>query len=283
MRLKKLYFFLFISFGSYSFAQQVKKAPNSKPKLVVGIVVDQMRNDYIYRYWDRYGDGGFKKLVNKGFYLRNAHYNYVPTITGPGHASIFTGTTPRVHGIIANDWYDKASDKELYCVKDEKVKPVGTDVKSRGRSPVNLLSTTIGDELKLCSNGKSKVFGIALKDRSAIFPAGHAADAAFWYDDSTGYFISSSWYVKELPTWLNEFNAKQLPKTYLQKGWNTLKPIETYTNSIADNNTYEKAANKKATPTFPYEYSNYLIPGKYGMVKEHLMEIPLQKIWQLLV
>ncbi len=268
MQLKKLYFLLFIFLGSFSFSQTVKKVTASKPKLVVGIVVDQMRNDYIYRYWDRYGNGGFKKLVNNGYYLRNAHYNYVPTITGPGHASIFTGTTPRVHGIIANDWYDKASDKGLYCVKDENVKPVGTDVKSRKRSPVHLLSTTIGDELKLNSNGKSKVFGIALKDRSAIFPAGHAADAAFWYDDSTGYFISSTWYVKELPNWLNEFNAKQLPKSYLQKGWNTLKPIDTYSNSIADNNKYEKAANKKDTPTFPYEYANYLVPGKYGMVKE---------------
>ena len=268
MHIKKLYILLFISVGLFSFGQTVKKSPATKPKLVVGIVVDQMRNDYIYRYWDRYGNGGFKKLVNNGFYLRNAHYNYVPTITGPGHASIFTGTTPRVHGIIANDWYDKVNDKELYCVKDENVKPVGTDVKSRKRSPVHLLSTTIGDELKVNSNGKSKVFGIALKDRSAIFPAGHAANAAFWYDDSTGYFISSSWYVNELPTWLNEFNAKQVPNTYLKKGWNTLKPIDTYTNSMADNNKYEKAPNKKDTPTFPYEYSNYLKPGMYGMLKE---------------
>ena len=268
MHIKKLYILLFISVGLFSFSQTVKKSPATKPKLVVGIVVDQMRNDYIYRYWDRYGNGGFKKLVNNGFYLRNAHYNYVPTITGPGHASIFTGTTPRVHGIIANDWYDKVNDKELYCVKDENVKPIGTDVKSRKRSPVHLLSTTIGDELKVNSNGKSKVFGIALKDRSAIFPAGHAANAAFWYDDSTGYFISSSWYVNELPTWLNEFNAKQVPNTYLKKGWNTLKPIDTYTNSMADNNKYEKAPNKKDTPTFPYEYSNYLKPGMYGMLKE---------------
>jgi len=268
MQVKKLYFLLLIFAAQFSFAQTAKKTPTSKPKLVVGIVVDQMRSDYIYRYWDRYGNGGFKKLVNNGFYLRNAHYNYVPTVTGPGHASIFTGTTPRVHGIIANDWYDKVSDKELYCVKDENVKPVGTDVKSRRRSPVHLLSTTIGDELKLNSNGKSKVFGIALKDRSAIFPAGHSANAAFWYDDSTGYFISSSWYVNELPAWLNEFNAKQLPNTYLQKGWNTLKPIDTYTNSMADNNKYEKAPNKKDTPTFPYEYSNYLKPGMYGMLKE---------------
>jgi predicted AlkP superfamily pyrophosphatase or phosphodiesterase len=268
MQVKKLYFLLFIFVGQFSFSQTAKKTPPTKPKLVVGIVVDQMRNDYIYRYWDRYGNGGFKKLVNGGYYLRNAHYNYVPTITGPGHASIFTGTTPKVHGIIANDWYDKVSDKELYCVKDENVEPVGINVKARKRSPVHLLSTTIGDELKLNSNGKSKVFGISLKDRSAIFPAGHAANAAYWYDDSSGYFISSSWYVKELPSWLNDLNAKQLPKTYLQKGWSTLKPIETYTNSIADNNAYEKAANKKDTPTFPYDYSAYSVPGKYGMLKQ---------------
>ena len=261
-------FIFFFSSGNY-FSQSPKKVtkPIAKPKLIVGIVVDQMRNDYIYRYWDRYGNGGFKKLVNNGYYLRNAHYNYVPTFTGPGHASIYTGTTPRTNGIIANDWFDKDKKEMVYCVDDNKVNSVGTLSKDGKKSPVNQLSSTIGDELKMSTNGKAKVFAIALKDRSAVLPAGHNADAAFWFDDSTGYFVSSSWYVKELPKWLNDMNALQLPKTYLQKGWNTLRPIGTYTNSIADQNKYEKSANKKETPTFPYEYSNFISKNSFSVLK----------------
>lgn len=267
MSLRKIYVLIFIA-SALSFYAQTAKPAGSKPKLIVGIVVDQMRNDYIYRYWDRYTAGGFKKLIGNGYYLKNAHYNYVPTITGPGHASIFTGATPRVHGIVANDWYVRSTSKSIYCVQDSKVEPVGTPRKSGKKSPVNLLSTTIGDELEISTNGKAKVFGVALKDRSAILPAGHAADGAFWFDDSTGNFISSSWYMKELPAWVNEFNSKHLAKTYLQKGWNTLKPIDTYTNSIADSNPYEKSS-AKDSPTFPYVYTEALNKGSYGMIKSN--------------
>jgi predicted AlkP superfamily pyrophosphatase or phosphodiesterase len=268
MKLRSVHTFVFIALIQLAYSQVPKKTTvSAKPKLIVGIVVDQMRNDYIYRYWDRYGNGGFKKLVNNGFYLRNAHFNYVPTYTGPGHSSIYTGTTPRTHGIIANEWYDKDSKEMLYCVDDKKVNSVGTLSEAGKRSPVSQISSTIGDELKITSNGRSKVFGIALKDRSSILPAGHSADAAFWYDDSTGYFVSSSWYVKELPQWLNDFNALNYPQTHLQKGWNTLKPIETYTNSISDNNTYEKASNKKETPTFPYDYAAFIKKKSLGILK----------------
>src|SRR5471030_2958739 len=185
-------------------------APSTKPKLVVGIVVDQMRYDYIYRYLDKFGNDGFKKLVNEGFFCRNTNYNYVPTYTGPGHTSIYTGTTPAVHGIIANDWFDRTKGKSVYCVEDDNVNPVGTTAPEGKRSPVNLLTTTITDELRISSNMKSKVIGIALKDRSAILPAGHVANAAYWYDGSIGSFISSTYYMKELPMWLQEFNKKEL-------------------------------------------------------------------------
>ena len=269
--MKKVLTGLILCFGSLSqsFAQAPKKdVPAAKqPKLIVGVVVDQMRNDYIYRFWDRYGNGGFKKLVNNGYYLRNAHYNYVPTYTGPGHSSIYTGTTPRAHGVIANEWYDKKNDRMVYCVDDESVASVGTTTKAGKRSPKNQLSSTIGDELKITSNGRSKVFGVALKDRSAVLPAGHSADAAYWYDDSTGYFVTSSWYQKALPQWLNDFNALQLPKKYLQLNWNTLKPIETYTNSIKDNNKFEGASNKKETPTFPYNYDGYVKKNSWAILK----------------
>lgn len=265
MKLKFLYLLFLISLSVVG--QTTKKPVVGKPKLIVGIVVDQMRNDYIYRYWDRYGNGGFKKLIGSGFYFRNAHYNYVPTITGPGHASVFTGATPKIHGIVANEWPDKNSPKPLYCVQDEKVEPVGPNSKAKKRSPINLLSTTIGDELKLSTNGKGKVFGLALKDRSAILPAGHAADGAFWFDDSTGAFITSTWYAKELPLWVSDYNKQQKAIAYLKNGWTLSRPPDTYTSSIADKNTYEKSPNGKSEATFPYDYSAYLAPGKLGMIK----------------
>lgn len=259
--MRKFIFLLLTTLSLLSYAQ--KKAP----KLVVGIVVDQMRTDYIYRYWNRFGEGGFKRLVNEGFFCKNTHYNYVPTYTGPGHSSIYTGCTPATHGIIANDWYMREAGKEEYCVADEKAKPIGTASKNGMMSPYKQLTTTLGDELKLFSNGRSKVFGVALKDRSSVLPVGHAGNAAFWFDEETGNFVSSDWYVKELPQWLINFNAKKLPKTYLEKGWATLYGIETYTNSIADDNKYEKAPSKKEKPVFPYDYKAQITANTWGILK----------------
>jgi len=239
----------------------------SKPRLVVGIIVDQMRNDYIYRYWNRFGNGGFKRLVNGGFYFKNAQYNYVPTYTGPGHSSVYTGATPNTHGIIANEWYLKSGAGSMYCVQDSTVKTIGAAGKSGMMSPKNQLSSTIGDELKMSSNQRSKVFAVALKDRSAILPAGHAADAAFWFDDVSGTFVSSTWYIKELPQWLKNFNAANPVKTYLEKGWETLYPIVSYSNSISDENNYESAPNKKEKAIFPYNYAANLEKNNFGIIK----------------
>lgn len=259
--MRKFFLLILISYSFISYSQ--KKAP----KLVVGIVIDQMRTDYIYRYWNRFGESGFKRLVNEGYFCKNTHYNYVPTYTGPGHASIYTGAAPNVHGIIANEWFVKETGKETYCVADANAKPIGTTSKNGMMSPHNQLTTTLGDELKLFTNGKSKVFGIALKDRSSVLPVGHAGNAAFWFDEETGNFVSSDWYVKELPVWLNSFNAKKLPKIYLEKGWNTLYGIESYTNSIADDNKYEKAPNRKEKPIFPYEYKTQIAANSWGILK----------------
>lgn len=239
------------------FAQGPVKTPvatsiPSKPKLVVGIVVDQMRYDYIYRYWNKFGNDGFKRLVNEGFFCRNTNFNYVPTYTGPGHASIYTGTTPAVHGIIANDWYDKTTGKSLYCAGDKNSIGVGTTANEGKRSPVNMLTSTITDELRISSNMKSKVIGVALKDRSSILPAGHIANAAYWYDGSIGGFITSTYYMKELPVWVQEFNKKELAKKYLSQPWNTLLPIETYTESLPDDNKYEFVAKGESKPVFPH-------------------------------
>jgi predicted AlkP superfamily pyrophosphatase or phosphodiesterase len=263
------YFFLFSIIQGLP-AQSLpntKAARSRQSKLIVGIVVDQMRNDYIYRYWNRYGNAGFKRLIEKGYYFKNAHYNYVPTYTGPGHSTIYTGATPRMHGIIANEWYNKQTGFMQYCVDDDKVTSTGTASRDGKKSPHLQICSTIGDELKISSNGKSKVIGIALKDRSAVLPAGHAADAAYWYDDSTGFFVSSSWYLKALPEWVNLFNAQLLPKQYLLKGWNTLYSPETYTASLQDNNPYEKAPNKKELPVFPYEYTQYVNKNSYAILK----------------
>lgn len=243
----------------YSFAQQ--------PKLVVGIVVDQMRYDYLNAFSDKYGNGGFKRLLKDGFLCKNAQYNYVPTYTGPGHASIYTGTTPAIHGIAANEWYDKKTKKEIYCVQDKSVKPVGSNSDAGLMSPANLDATTIGDEIKIASNNKAKVIGISLKDRSSILPAGHAADGAYWFDGSTGNFITSTFYRNELPKWLSDFNDKKLAKQYLEKGWNTLLPIDKYTESLPDDSPYEKAPNKKDKPVFPYEFTKQLEKGNYDIIR----------------
>jgi predicted AlkP superfamily pyrophosphatase or phosphodiesterase len=257
---------LALSFGMVT-AQSNQGAAATKPRLVVGIVVDQMRNDYIYRYWERYGKGGFKRLVSEGYHFKNAHYNYIPTYTGPGHCSIYTGAIPRVHGIVGNDWFVRASGTMINCVGDNSVSPVGSDNPEERMSPINQLSSTIGDELKMSTNGRGKVYGIGIKDRSAILPAGHAADGAFWLDERSGQFISSTWYMADLPGWLKEFNAKKPAMAYLQKGWNTLYPLNTYTNSIADENSYEATQNKKEKAVFPYEYGSFLEKNKPGVIK----------------
>ncbi len=261
------HFFVRILFLSniWCLGLQAQVAPQP-PKLVIGIVVDQMRNDYLYRYWDRFGSGGFKRLVNDGFYFKNAHYNYIPTYTGPGHCSIYTGATPRTHGIIGNDWFLRTGGT-MYCVQDSNVSSVGSTGKNGKMSPANQLSSTIGDELKMSSNQKAKVFGIALKDRSAILPAGHAADGAFWFDDLTGGFISSTWYMRELPVWVKVFNEKHPAKSYLVKDWKLLYPAATYSQSLADENSYEAAPNRKEKAVFPYNYSVQLEKNNFSIIK----------------
>ena len=183
--MKKLVVFFLLAGILNGFAQQ-------KPKLVIGIVVDQMKTEYLYRFYDDFSENGFKRLMTNGYTFQNTHYNYMPTYTGPGHASIYTGTTPSVHGIVGNEWFNRSSQTEMYCTDDANVVTIGDGTESEGKmSPKNLQSTTITDELKLATNFKSKVIGISLKDRGAILPAGHFADWAFWYS-KTGAFISGN-------------------------------------------------------------------------------------------
>ena len=216
-------------------------------------MVDQMRQEYLFRYWDKFGDHGFKRLVNQGFTLQNAHYNYVPTITGPGHASVYTGTTPAYHGIIENSWFDKVTGKNAYCAGDDSQQTVGSETTSVGKmSPHRMLTTTITDELKLATQKRSKVIGISFKDRGAILPAGHLADAAYWYDGNTGRFVTSTYYMSKLPAWTEKFNNQNLPDKYLSGTWNTLRPIDQYVESGPDATPYEgKLGENKSV--FPYD------------------------------
>lgn len=223
----------------------------ARPKLVVGIVVDQMRQEYFYKYYDRYVEGGFKRLMNEGFMMKNGHYNYIPTYTGPGHASVYTGATPASHGIIANDWYVRKLGRTVYCAEDSTVSAVGGSEKAGRISPRNMLTTTITDELQFATNKRSKVVGIALKDRGAALPAGHLGDA-YWYDGSTGEFMNSTYYGESLPSWVSSFNSRKLPQKYLNQTWETLYPIHSYTQSVDDDNEFESPPIGKEAPVFPY-------------------------------
>jgi predicted AlkP superfamily pyrophosphatase or phosphodiesterase len=234
-------------------ASTVSNAQTKKPKLVIGIVVDQMRYDYLDRYWNKFGEDGFKKLINNGFNCQNTHYNYMPTYTAPGHASIYTGTTPENHGIIANTWFNKQSGKYFYCTEDTTVATLGSGSNNGLMSPKNMITTTITDELKLATNFKGKVIGVSLKDRGAILPAGHKADAAYWYDGGNeGKWISSTYYMNDLPKWVQDVNSKNTANTYLNKPWNTLLPIKDYTESIPDDNHYEGTFTGEEKPIFPH-------------------------------
>ena len=244
---------LIMSLSAFSQNQTTSSAP-TKPKLVIGIVVDQMRWDYLHRYADKYGETGFKRL-QKGYNCENTHIPYVPTYTAPGHACVYTGSVPALHGIIGNDWYSRESRSKVYCTGDTNYKTLGTEGRAGRMSPDKMLTTTITDELCLASNFHSKVIGIALKDRAAILPAGHAANAAYWFDGKSGNWISSSYYNDSLPAWVNAFNNKKLPKKYLDENWNTLYKLSAYIESSEDDNSYENPYSIESKPTFPHEVS----------------------------
>ncbi len=247
------YIFLFV--GLF-FATNTAQSQNDNPKLVVGIVVDQMRYDYLTRFYDKYGEGGFKRLMNEGFNCKNNHFNYVPTYTGPGHASVYTGTTPKYHGIISNNWYDKTLKTDVYCASDAKVNSVGTSSDAGKMSPHRMLTTTFSDENRLFTQMQGKTIGIALKDRGAILPAGHTANAAYWFHGKDeGRFISSTYYMNVLPKWVDDFNTSNKAASYF-KVWDTYYDISTYTESGTDNNSFEGGFKGKEDATFPYDLNS---------------------------
>ncbi len=250
--MKSLFFYLFFITSVFATWSQVR-FEQEKPKLVVGIVVDQMRYDFLTRFYPKYGQDGFKRLIHQGFNCENAHFNYIPTYTAVGHASVYTGTTPSVHGIIGNDWYDKELKKSIYCVDDSNYSGVGAQT-GGNKSPARLLTTTVTDELRLAQNNRGKVIGISIKDRSAILPVGHTANAAYWIESKNdGKFSTSSFYMETLPGWVVDFNNRNLPEKYINQKWETLYPIESYTESIADDNLYEQSFAGQEKAVFPYD------------------------------
>ena len=187
-------------------ASLTASAQLERPRLVVGLVVDQMRWDYLYYYYNDYGNGGIRRLLKDGFSCENTKIPYVPTVTAIGHASIYTGTTPALHGICGNHFF--IDGQRVYCCYDSTVQSVGSNTKYGKMSPRNMLASTIGDELKIATDYQAKVIGVAIKDRAAILPAGHAANAAYWWDKKAEGFISSTFYMQELPQWVQKFNKK---------------------------------------------------------------------------
>jgi hypothetical protein len=221
-------------------AQNQTNNDPATPKLVVVISVDQMRTDYLSRYWNKFQAGGFKRLIEGGAVCSNAQLDLHVQKISTGTATLFTGVYPATHGIVSDSWYDRLKKKEINCISDEYFITVGSDSKEGERSAAKLLSPTIGDLIKINTRNKSKVFSIALNDVSAVLSAGHAADGAYWFDSQNGNMISSSYYIDIFPEWVRQFNEKQFAKTYTQRDWTTLLPVKSYEESLPDDYLLEK-------------------------------------------
>lgn len=217
-----------------------------------------MRWDYLYRFQARFQEnGGFRRLMQKGFRCENAYIPYAPTYTACGHAGVYTGSVPAVHGITGNEWYDHLAGDIVYCTGDTKVQTVGSATDAGQQSPVNLLTTTICDELQLATNFRSKTIGIAIKDRGGILAAGHSATAAYWYDSKSGEWISSTYYMNALPAWVTAFKSKAKIDSLYALGWNTLYPANTYVQSGPEKRSYEVRSFGSPSRQFPYDLKAY--------------------------
>lgn len=258
---------LFVFFSLASWAQAVTSAALSRPKLVVGLMVDQMRWDFLYRYYDRYlPNGGFKRILGQGYTCENTFIPYAQTVTAAGHTCVYTGSVPAIHGINGNEWYDKSLGREVYCTEDKNVKTIGGSEKAEPMSPRNLWTTTICDQLRLATNFQSKVIGVAIKDRGGILPAGRSANAAYWYDGASGNWVSSTWYMNDLPQWAKNFNDKKWPDSFYNKDWNTLYPLNSYTQSAADNSGWEGKFSYEQSPVFPHDLKSRMNKD-YGTIR----------------
>jgi len=223
-------------------------AAPAQPKLIIAILVDQLRYDYLERFHDQFVEGGFKLLTDHGAFLTGAHYNYVPTTTAPGHASAFSGTTPASHGIIGNDWFDKKTKKMINCVSDPTATGVGVTGVGGKVSPRNFIGNNFADELRL--RFRTKVVGISMKDRGAVLPSGKKPAGAYWFESKSGNFVTSNYYMPALPEWVSAFNKRQRPASFLDQNWDRLLAADAY--ERADNLPGESAFPGEPLPVFPH-------------------------------
>ncbi|MFO7658449.1 MAG: alkaline phosphatase family protein [Bacteroidales bacterium] len=289
MRIKKflpLIGLLSLCLFTNSRAQNHQQIPSEQPRLVVGIIVSQMRFDYLHRYWNKLDEKGIKRMIERGTNCKNTSFNFLFSQEGVGHATIATGTTPSNHGIVAKEWYLNLQDKITGNTEDNSRKTIGGDFEAGKHSPLNLMSTTFSDELRLSNNFKSKVISISLDASPAVLAGGHTANTAYWFDTETGNFVTSSFYADSLPLWVKTFNAKRLADIYLEKEWNTLYPVAEYTESLPDQNKYETGF--KGKTVFPYNLlelsgnskkkKNYEILGKTPFGNNLLKDFALNAI-----
>lgn len=237
-------------------AQPNYPGAHRQPKLVVGLIVENMRPDYIQRYWDKFGNDGFRKLYTQGAVHSNINMTQHIQSYATGTATLFTGVHPSVHGIIGKTWYDRFKGKEAECTSDDYYFTVGADGEWGNASARKLLSNTISDNLKIFTGGKAYVYSVAMNRETAIFSAGHSADGAYWLDPVSGRMISSSFYVNTFPEWIRDFNVVNYPKIYSTRNWVTLLTEREYTESVADNYLFEKGYFGKYK-TFPHKLGQY--------------------------
>ena len=257
-----LLIFSLLFFLNNSFAQNRRAIAPEKPKLIVSIVVEQMRYDFLDRFYNQFGPDGFKRLLLEGSLYKNAHLNYMFTQSAPGYASIYTGTTPSVHGIVADQWYKSLSENRVESTKNKRYKTIGSASLYGQQAPKQIITSTISDELKLV-NKNSKVISIGLEAQAAVISGGHLADASYWLDEQTGKWITSSYYSDSLPTWVKNFNEKENYKRYLDRKWETLKPLKQYTKSRSDTTEYETGFGMNLN-VFPYDLAKISnIKGNY--------------------
>jgi predicted AlkP superfamily pyrophosphatase or phosphodiesterase len=240
--------------------------PPEKPKLVIGIVVEQLRFDQLEKFRDRLCENGIRKLLNEGTYFKNASYNYILTQSAPGHATIATGTEPSFHGITSDSWHMPLKNEMIYCTQDNTVNPVGGSFEAGLHSPVNLLASTFSDELQMATNGKAKVFSIGLRESSAILTAGHSAKGVYWFDNTTGTWMSSTWYIDSLAAWVNDFNALRITDSYLNNPWTLLQPASQYSDCLPDSNSFEAGFN--GVCYFPYDLKKMSSKGMINIKRD---------------
>jgi len=258
--LSRLFLFTLLLFPLLLSAQ----AP--KPKLIVGIVIDQMRYDYLERFSAGYGKNGFLRLKNEGSNFTNGHFNYVPTYTAPGHATVYTGTTPHYHGIISNDWYEGTEDKEIYVVDDPAYETVGSSTSAGKSSPHRLKTPTITDQFKI-DNPNSRVFSVSIKDRGSVLPGGFMANGAWWFDGKSGNFVTSSYYQKSQPEWAESFNSKQIAKSLMAKSWELKANSDLYRVQTRDEVPWEYDIFKEKDTSFPHDFSGLTEIEKLDKIK----------------